>query len=60
MTSGYCNCTCRDCFEIAIGDSSEKAPVCHSCQSAGCADQATFPDCECLGDTAYDREEVQS
>lgn len=32
MAGGYTECACRDCFEIAIGDT----PVlCHAC-AAGC------------------------
>lgn len=33
--SGYADCTCRDCFEIAI-PTSENAGLCQDCQAAGC------------------------
>lgn len=32
--SGYCDCQCRDCFEIAIGDEGEA--FCSECEEAGC------------------------
>lgn len=32
--SGYTDCACRDCFEIAIGEAGEA--VCHECEKAGC------------------------
>lgn len=31
--SGYRDCACRDCFEIAIG---EEGALCHECEEAGC------------------------
>lgn len=33
--SGYTDCACRDCFEIAIGNGTDPA-LCHECESAGC------------------------
>jgi len=36
--SGYCDCACRDCFEIAIGVLGEA--LCHDCEEAGCEPQA--------------------
>lgn len=32
--SGYTSCTCRDCFEIAIGEPG--SALCHECADAGC------------------------
>jgi len=34
MSGGYCDCACRDCFEIAIGKAGEA--LCHDCETAGC------------------------
>ena len=35
--SGYVNCACRDCFEIAIsGDDDENGTFCSDCEEAGC------------------------
>ena len=31
---GYCDCACRDCFEIAIGKAGEA--LCNECEDAGC------------------------
>lgn len=37
MSSGYHDCPCRDCFEIAIGDDEDGEPsMCHACEKAGC------------------------
>jgi len=41
MESGYCNCKCPDCFEIAMTDFDEEtnkhAPgFCNECEAAGC------------------------
>lgn len=49
--SGYCHCTCRDCFEIAIeGDDEDESPLCHACEEAGCSGEI---DEECLAPHAY-------
>lgn len=32
--SGYCDCACRDCFEIAIGELGEA--FCNACEESGC------------------------
>lgn len=34
--SGYTDCACRDCMEIAIGDKGAYQPFCHECEAAGC------------------------
>ncbi len=43
--SGYIDCGCRDCFEIAIG---EPGDFCSGCEKAGCE-----PDSECCQESAY-------
>lgn len=41
--SGYVDCSCRDCFEIAISGDDETVPaMCWECEGAGCE-----PDSEC-------------
>jgi hypothetical protein len=35
MPSGYKDCACRDCFDIAIGEDGEAA-LCNLCAEAGC------------------------
>jgi hypothetical protein len=42
MTSGYCSCACRDCFETAISSDGEPA-FCHACEDAGCPDYQGRP-----------------
>lgn len=49
MGSGYRDCACRDCFEIAIG---EPGAFCWECKEAGCE-----PDEECQRPDAYGCEE---
>lgn len=34
--SGYTQCACRDCMDIAIGDAGKPPPLCSECQEAGC------------------------
>jgi len=48
MATGYADCTCRDCFEIAI-PTSDNDGLCRSCQDAGCEPN----DGECCAPTAY-------
>lgn len=51
--SGYVNCACRDCFEIAIsGDDGEPA-LCNECEEAGCEPN----DGECQAEGAYGADE---
>jgi hypothetical protein len=45
--SGYCDCACRDCFDIAIGTAGKA--MCHECKKAGCEAN----DGECCRDDAY-------
>lgn len=49
--SGYHDCPCRDCFEIAIGCDDNDAPdLCAECEEAGCdADGCS----ECSAPYAY-------
>jgi len=36
--SGYHNCPCRDCGEVAIGADVDGEPsLCHDCEEAGCS-----------------------
>jgi hypothetical protein len=34
--SGYRPCTCRDCFETAIGNYDDAVCLCNECEDAGC------------------------
>lgn len=36
MSSGYTECRCRDCFEIAISDDENNPDLCLDCEEAGC------------------------
>jgi hypothetical protein len=50
MTSGYCDCACRDCFEIAMDGG-----LCSECEEAGCEPHDEEGDgAECLAAHAYD------
>lgn len=44
--SGYCDCACRDCFEIAISDDDDGPALCLDCEEAGC-DCAGESECQC-------------
>lgn len=44
--SGYTDCACRDCFEIAIGEPGEA--FCWECEEAGCEG-----DSDCQSESAY-------
>ncbi len=35
MAGGYCDCACRDCFDIAI-TSTKRLALCNECSAAGC------------------------
>lgn len=50
--SGYIDCGCRDCFEIAIG---EPGDFCTNCEDAGCE-----ADSECQSPNAYGGDEEPS
>jgi len=47
--SGYCDCACRDCFDIAI-TSTDKNALCNLCKDAGCDEDG---ESECARDDAY-------
>ena len=47
--SGYCDCACRDCFDVAI-TSTNKLALCHACRDAGCDGESAS---ECARDDAY-------
>lgn len=34
--SGYTDCRCRDCFEIAVSKDMSKPDFCNQCQEARC------------------------
>lgn len=44
--TGYCDCACRDCFEIAIGTKGEPRPLCNLCEESGC-DATGQSECSC-------------
>lgn len=54
VSSGYVNCSCRDCFEVTIAgnDPDEPAALCSDCEEAGCE-----PGKECQAEGAYGGEE---
>ncbi len=51
--SGYTDCACRDCFDIAVSDDMAKPDLCWECSEAGCSDTG---DEECARDDAYGQE----
>ena len=53
--SGYTDCACRDCFDIAVSDDMSKPDLCSDCEEAGC--DATGKS-ECERDDAYGGEEI--
>jgi len=66
--SGYTDCACRDCFDIAIGDSGRDAvdskgarvwvqdpALCGLCKEAGCDESGNS---ECKRPDAYGMEEA--
>ncbi len=50
--SGYMHCTCRDCFELLVGNEGD---YCDGCQAAGCPDYQGVEGMnqECLRPDAY-------
>lgn len=47
--SGYHDCPCRDCFEIAIGEDGDGNPaLCNACESAEC-DASGGSECNAAG-----------
>lgn len=53
-TSGYCDCACRDCFDIAI--TSGGPALCGLCKDAGCDVEGAQ---ECARDDAYESDELR-
>ncbi len=59
--SGYTNCACRDCFEIAISDDVGSPEMCVQCEEAGCTGEGECSSpsafggftCECQGERPY-------
>jgi len=52
LNSGYVDCACRDCVEIAI--TSGGPALCWECEEAGCSAEGTD---ECLRSDAYGQDE---
>ncbi len=52
--SGYTDCACRDCFDIAISSNATRKALCNECHDAGC-DRAGRSECERLD--AYESDE---
>lgn len=50
MSGGYCNCACRDCFDIAINDEDGEPALCNLCEWACCD---VTGESECERDDAY-------
>jgi len=47
MTSGYCDCACRDCFDVAVGpDCSYASALCGDCEAAGCESYPLYEDAD--------------
>lgn len=53
--SGYSDCRCRDCFEIAISDDMMDPDFCWECSEAGCGEEE---ECRCEGQFDEDEDEV--
>jgi hypothetical protein len=50
MASGYTDCACRGCFDIAISSDMRVPELCGDCENAGCDRSG---DSECCRDDAY-------
>lgn len=35
--SGYTDCACRDCFDVAVSDDMAHPDLCNLCEEAGCS-----------------------
>lgn len=44
MASGYTDCACRDCFDIAVSNDMDSPDLCNECETAGCDPEG---ECEC-------------
>lgn len=47
--SGYTDCACRDCFDVAVSNDMDRPDLCGECSDAGCEAN----DGECQRDDAY-------
>jgi hypothetical protein len=45
--SGYTDCACRDCFDVAVSDDMDHPDLCGDCEGAGCSADG---DAECQRD----------
>ena len=54
--SGYTDCACRDCFDVAVSDDMDHPDLCLCCEEAGCDADGEG---ECCRDDAYGGEEEQ-
>lgn len=48
MPSGYTNCACHDCMDVAISSDITKPELCWECETEGCE-----PGGDCQRDDAY-------
>lgn len=58
--SGYADCACRDCMEIAIGGWCSERRLCSECRDAGCVtdSECNRPDAYGAGEAALDTSEI--
>lgn len=35
--SGYCDCACRDCFDVTVASDVNVPELCSLCEEAGCS-----------------------
>ena len=54
MASGYTDCACRDCFNVAVSDNTAHPELCADCADTGCSPNG---DAECCRSDAYGCEE---
>lgn len=57
MASGYTDCACRDCFDIAISSDTSKPELCNECEDAGCDAEGCS---ECTRDDAYGADDMSA
>ncbi len=55
--SGYTDCACRDCFDVAVSDDMNNPDLCLLCAEAGCSRDG---DCDCQRDDAYGQDEADN
>ena len=44
--SGYTDCSCRDCFDVAISSDIRKPELCNDCEEAGCSKDDDDEECQ--------------